>query len=145
MQVSTAAPKKKLKAELKAAKKVRNEKIGTWSAKLARQPVARNVTFSMTVNPDGSDNDGPLLSAQFGTLEGEADGVGSSDGSQRSEEEGDDMEGEDTGEGEDEDAGLSGGDRSSGQTNNDGSASCTSDGSANRASQGDGDDDRSDE
>ena len=86
MQVSTAAPKKKLWAGLKKGKKVRKEKIGTWSAKLARQPVERSVTFSMTVNPDGSGNDGPLLSAQFETLDGiegeesEADGVGTSDG-----------------------------------------------------------------
>ena len=64
----------------------------------------------MTINPDGSGNDGPLLSAQFESLdgtegeEGEADGVGTSDCSQRSEGESDDMEGESAEEGENEDS-----------------------------------------
>ena len=78
MQVSTAAPERK---EWK-----RKETTGTWNAKLARQPVARDVTFSITVNPIGSDDVAPgeisTLSAQFESLEdeGEADDVGSRDG-----------------------------------------------------------------
>jgi len=158
MQVSTAAPKKKLKAGLKTAKRVQKEKIGTWSAKLARQPVARNVTFSMTINPDGSGNDGPLLSAQFETLdgtegeEGEADGVGTSDCSQRSEGESDDMEGESAEEGENEDS------SSTSQGNGDDNGPSEEEGEAlegegsgevegkdvSSTSQGNGDDDRSD-
>ena len=131
LQVSTVAPEQKRKAERKNAKKVRKEKTGIRDANLARQPVVRSVTFSIAVNPNGSDDvasgENSTLSAQFESLEdeGKADDADSSDGSgsstNLSAEEGEDMEGDSAG-----DVGSGKRDGASGWATSDGSASCTS-------------------